>query len=154
MTALENKISLLYKWKKLKTSIKRVKNIKKRKNVFLSHVPRVPKPKYEVWSAAVHRQTWKWKQRTTFQGFRNFSFNLSSGIGPTQVLHIRNIKNQHERTNLPFQEIHLSQIVWIFSSLPHERTLVTYLCVSTSAGLSEHPRIHQWHVSSALCETS
>ena len=29
-----------------------------------------------------HRQTRKWIQRTPFQGFRNFSFNLSSRIGP------------------------------------------------------------------------
>ena len=28
------------------------------------------------------RQTRKWIQRTPFQGFRNFSFNLSSRIGP------------------------------------------------------------------------
>ena len=28
------------------------------------------------------RQTRKWIQRTPFQGFRNFSFNLSSRVGP------------------------------------------------------------------------
>ena len=37
------------------------------------------------------RQTRKWIQRTPFQGFRNFPFNLSSRIGPIYVLYLIHI---------------------------------------------------------------
>ena len=32
-----------------------------------------------------HRHTWKWLLCAPFQGFRSFSFNLSSRIGPIQI---------------------------------------------------------------------
>ena len=42
-----------------------------------------------------HTHTRKWIQRTPFQGFRNFSFNLSSRIDP-----ITRIDTQHHYVNL------------------------------------------------------
>ena len=36
-----------------------------------------------------HRHTLTWIQRTSFQGFRNFSFNISSRIGPTNKVHVQ-----------------------------------------------------------------
>ena len=47
-------------------------------------------------SSITHRQTdrhiRKWIQRTPFQGFRNFPFNLSSRIGPIDAVWLLNMK--------------------------------------------------------------
>ena len=65
---------------------------------FFSHVPRnsqtknsVPKSKAVLCSPCIdtNRQTRKWLLWAPFQGFRSFSFNLSSRIGPTNNTELR-----------------------------------------------------------------
>ena len=64
----------------ISTSFQFVKNYPIKKIRFLS----LKVYSVACWQTDTHtdRQTWKWKQRTLFQGFRNFSFNISSKIGP------------------------------------------------------------------------
>ena len=96
--SLKENILVLYKGKIEKCIYKKRKNQNCRncfkKNAFLSHVQRITQPKDQVprskcvpCSPRTDRQTdgrtRKWKQRTPFQGFRIFSFNLSSRNGQT-----------------------------------------------------------------------
>ena len=82
--------------KNRKMRIKSVKmNISKKKHAFLSHVPRIIQPKNYMLKGVLcspitdtHTDTRKCIRRTPFHGFRNFSFNLSSRIGPTFILDI------------------------------------------------------------------
>ena len=89
---------VLYKGKKSKNANKKRKNenFKKQKIHFflMSQFSLDPKNRFlaqKMCSVArvqtdTHTQTQKWLQRTPFQGFRNFSFNLSSRIGPTSTM--------------------------------------------------------------------
>ena len=74
-----------------------------------------------------HRQTRKWIQRTPFQGFRNFSFNLSSRIGP--ILIQKSIFKIHCRNYFTFRHY-----VWLYCA--------TYMLGCGGGGeakVSQHP---------------
>ena len=73
--------------------MKNLKNKQKNKKILMSQGSLDPKIRFlcqKVCSVArvqTDRQTRKWIQRTPFQGFRNFSVNLSSRIGPIHTVH-------------------------------------------------------------------
>ena len=62
-------------------------------------------------------QTRKWIQRTSFQGFRNFSFNLSSRIGSINIRlttrqNISTVSMGHQTSIFPFIWYIQTYIVW------------------------------------------